>query len=62
MIVKVLWGHQKGKPDYFEKVLSENEADFEEAKAQAIQNGFDNFRVAEINLSTPPNFTKTINI
>lgn len=62
MIVKVLYGHKKGTPHYFEDILSENENDFEKVKEQAIQNGYDKFRVAKIDLGIPPDFTKTINI
>lgn len=62
MTVKILWGTRVGDPNWMEEVLTENEERFEDAKKWALANGFDRFRVAELDLSTPPDFTKTLNI
>ena len=62
MKVTVLYGTPKGSPDYMEEIISENEANFDKAKQWAIVNEYDRFRVAVIDLATPPDFTKTIQL
>lgn len=59
---KILWAVKIGDPDYMEQIITTNESQFKEARAWAESNGFDRFRVAEIDLATPPDFTKTINL
>lgn len=61
MIEKVLYGIRKGQPDYMADIITTNEKRFDEAKAWAIENGFDRFRIAEIDLSVKPDFTKCLN-
>ena len=60
MKVKLLYATKIGQPDYMEELLTDKEGQFEAAKNWAQQNGFDRFRVATCDLSTKPDFTKTI--
>lgn len=57
----ILYGVKVGDPDYAEVILSSVPANFERVKRWATRDGFDRFRIAEINLSEKPDFTKTIN-
>jgi hypothetical protein len=57
---QVLWGCRVGMPDYMEEILSTKPENFDRVEARAMQDGWDRFRVATIDLSTPPNFTGTI--
>lgn len=61
MIEKVLYGVKKGQPDYMSEIITTNEKRFVEAKKWATENGFDRFRISEINLSEKPDFTKCLN-
>ena len=57
---KVLFATKIGEPDYMEDLITEKEDRIEAAKAWAKKNGYDRFREANIDLSTKPNFTKTL--
>ena len=58
---KVLYGTRQGEPDYCEQLLCTQPARFDEVKRMATRDGFNRFRVAVIDLSIPPDFSKTIN-
>ena len=58
---QVLYGTRKGDEDWQEEIISTNPEAFNEAQAWATEQGFNRFRIAEIDLSTPPDFTRTIN-
>ena len=60
--MKILWGTKKGDPEYMEQLITEDETRIEDAKRWAARNGFDRLRVANIDLSAPPDFTETLNI
>lgn len=57
----VLYGVRVGNEDWQEEIITTNPSKLAEAKAWATANGFDRFRVATIDLSVPPDFTKVIN-
>ena len=57
---KILFGIKKGRPAWEEELITDKTEQIKEAKAWAIKEGYDRFRVATIDLSTPPDFTKTI--
>jgi len=57
---RVLYGTRKDNEDWQEEIISTNPAVFDKAKAWAKEQGFDRFRIDEIDLSTPPDFTKAI--
>ena len=44
-----------------EEFLTDDEALFDEATEWACDNGYDHFRIAEIDLTTKPDFVGTIN-
>jgi hypothetical protein len=50
-----------GEADYMEQIITKDPAKFEDAKIWASNNGFDRFRISEINLDEKPDFFKTIN-
>ena len=59
----VLYGLPKGATERYEEILLLTNATpekIEQVKILAARDGFHSFRVAEIDLSTPPDFTKTI--
>jgi hypothetical protein len=56
----VLWGVRKGNPDWMTEILTTDPAKFEDAKKWARENGFDRFRTAIIDLTTPPDFSSTV--
>jgi hypothetical protein len=60
MSTKILFGTKVGDPDYMEQLITEVEERIPAAKRWALANGFDRLRVADIDLSTAPDFTKTI--
>lgn len=62
MKVKTLWATKIGDEDWQEQLITESEKDIPAASEWAKQNGFDRLRIAVIDLSTPPNFGKTVNI
>jgi hypothetical protein len=57
----VLYGVRKGEPAWKEVILSTNPAMFPKIRKMARRDGFTRMRVARIDLSSPPDFTKTIN-
>jgi hypothetical protein len=59
--MKVLFAVKKGDADWDEQVITEVESRIESAKTWAAANGFDRFRVAEININEAPDFSKTLN-
>ena len=59
---KILYGVRAGNEDWQEEVLCTQEERFEEVKILASKDGFNRFRVAEINLIEKPDFRKTVNI
>jgi DNA repair protein RadC len=61
-VEKVLFAVKIGEPDWAEQLITENESRIEEAKKWAEQNGFDRFRVAEIDMSKKPKFAKGGNV
>lgn len=60
--MKILWGTRKGAEDWREELITEDESQIPDARAWAEKNGFDRFRIAEIDLATPPDFAGTVNI
>ena len=56
----ILWGIKKGDPDWMQEIITNDKRNFEKAKAWAKRNGFDRFRVAEIDTSKAPDFTNTL--
>jgi hypothetical protein len=56
--VKIAWATKIGAPDYTEKLLTEVEDRIPAATAWAKANGY-TVRVADVDLSTPPDFTRT---
>ena len=61
---QVLWAHKIGDEDYVENIITETD-DTEHLKAAAVwavANGFTRLRIQELDLTTPPDFTKTLNI
>lgn len=64
MIERVLYGVRKGNEDWQEELLTVRPDRFESAKEWAIKQGFDpaKFREAEIDLSKPPDFSKTVRV
>lgn len=59
----VLYGLPRGATERYEEVLLLTNATpdlIEKVKALASKDGFHSFRVAVIDLSTPPDFRKTI--
>ena len=57
---KVLWGVKNGDEDWKETVLCTQPERFEEVKILAARDGWGRFRVSAVDLSTPPDFTKTL--
>ncbi len=60
-IETVMWGVKDGDEDWQEVILSTQPERFETVKVLAAKDGFGRFRIAVVDLSTPPNFAKTIN-
>jgi hypothetical protein len=59
----LLYGLRRGETErYTEILLSTNPAMFNEIKRHASKHGWHSFRTAICDLSTPPDFTKTLNI
>jgi len=56
----ILWGIKKGDPDWMQEIITNDKRNFEKAKAWAKRNGFDRFRIAEIDTSKAPDFTNTL--
>jgi len=60
--VKVMYATPIGEPDEMEVVLTTEESRFTDAEEWAKVNGFDRIRIAEIDMSRPPDFAGTVNI
>ncbi len=64
----LLYGCKIGDPDYMEEIIYQckgytNKLELlSKGKEWADKNGYDRLRISVIDLSTPPNFTQTINI
>jgi hypothetical protein len=58
--MKVLFAVKENEPDYMEQLITEKEERFEGAKKWCKDNGFNRFRIAEIDMSKKPDFIKTI--
>jgi len=56
----LLWGIRKGCEPWQEELLTNRAERVEDTKKWALANGFDRFRVSILDLSTPPNFGKTV--
>ena len=59
----VLYGIPKGATERYEEVLlltNATQEKIERVKVLAARDGFHSFRVAKIDLSTPPDFTKAV--
>lgn len=59
--MKILFAVKIGDEDWQEQLITEDESKIEAASQWAGRNGFDRLRVAEIDMSSKPDFTKTIN-
>jgi len=57
----ILWATKIGDPDYCEQLITNNPEHIAKAKKWALANGYDRIRIAIIDLSTPIDFSKTIN-
>jgi len=57
---KILYGTLKGDPVWKEQIITNQEQHFNEARVWAERNGFNRLRIAEIDLSMPPDFTTCI--
>lgn len=68
MTETLLYGCKIGEPNYMEEILYEckgyvnKEEVMAKGKEWAGKNGYDRLRIAVIDLSTPPDFTKCIKI
>ena len=60
--MKILFAVKKGNEDWQEELITEQEDRIKEARAWAEQNGFDRFRIADIDLTQKPDFSKVINL
>jgi len=64
----LLYGCKIGEPNYMEEILFEckgyvnNDELMAKGKEWADKNGYDRLRISVVNLSTPPDFTNTVNI
>ena len=56
----ILWGIKKGDPNWMQEIITNDKRNFEKARAWAKRNGFDRFRVVEIDTSKAPDFTNTL--
>jgi hypothetical protein len=59
--MRILFGVKIGNEDWQEELITERESLIPNAKAWAEKNGFDRFRIAEIN-DSPPDFANTLNL
>lgn len=57
--MKILWGTKIGRPDHEEQLITEVER-IPAAMEWAKKNGFDRLRVAAIDMSVKPDFTKSV--
>ena len=64
----LLYGCKIGQPDYMEEILYQckgyvnKEEVMNKGKQLADKNGYDRLRISIIDLSTPPNFIKSITV
>jgi len=64
----LLYGCKIGQPDYMEEILYQckgyvnKEEVMNKGKQWADKNGYDRLRISIIDLSTPPNFIKSITV
>lgn len=58
----ILYAVKQGDPDWAEQVITTKPDQIEQAKAWAQANGFNRFRVAEIDLDLEPDFRNVLNI
>ncbi len=59
--MKILFAVRIGDADWQEELITENESAIEQASKWALANGFDRLRIADIDLSIPPDFIGAIN-
>jgi hypothetical protein len=59
--MKILWATKIGAPDHSEQLITEQPDMIEPASQWAIDNGFDRLRIADVDLTEVPDFTKTLN-
>ena len=59
--MKVLFAVKIGNENWQEELITEHEEKISQAKWWAERNGFDRLRIAEIDLTKKPDFTKGIN-
>lgn len=62
MIVKAVYATKIGDEDWQEQFLTDKPDRIEAAQEWARRNGFDRIRVAEIDLSKPPDWLATVNV
>ncbi len=68
MIETLLYGCKIGEPSYMEEILYQckgytNHSELmEQGEKWAAANGYDRLRISVVDLSTPPNFIKSINL
>jgi len=60
MNTTVLWGVRNGDEDWKETVLCTQPERFDEVKIMATRDGWGRFRVATIDLTVAPDFTKAV--
>lgn len=61
MKLKILFGIRKGAPDYAEELITEKPERIDAAREWAKGQGFDRFRIAQIDLSQAPDFKGAVN-
>ena len=59
---KVLWAVRVGEPDWAEEIITEVAERIPAASEWARANGFDRLRVADVDLTTPPDFAGTVEV
>lgn len=59
--MKILFGVKVGEPDWAEQLITEQEEQIPAARKWAGENGFDRFRIAEID-DNPPDFAGTVKL
>ncbi len=57
---KILWATRIGDADWKEELITNNETVFDAAKKWAVENGFDRFRISELDLNEMPDFSKVL--
>lgn len=58
--MKILWATKKGRPEYEEQLITEDEKKIKDASKWAEANGFDRLRISNYN-GEKPDFIGTIN-